>query len=226
MKRIIDGFLQFKTDVFPKKRTLFHELANGQHPMALFITCADSRIVPELITQTQPGDLFICRTVGNQIPPHGASAESGVASSVEYAVQVLGVQDIIVCGHTDCGAMKAVLRPERMASLPATRAWLRNADAAHSVIRDNYPGVAEDVLLHLISEENVIAQLENVKTHPAVAARLARGELRLHGWLYNIHSGEITAYDINTGRFAPLDHNTATATPARRVHRAAFEGAA
>jgi carbonic anhydrase len=226
MKRIIDGFLQFKADVFPKKRTLFHELANGQHPMALFITCADSRIVPELITQTQPGDLFICRTVGNQIPPHGASAESGVASSVEYAVQVLGVQDIIVCGHTDCGAMKAVLRPERMASLPATRTWLRNADAAWSVVRDNYPDVSEDVLLHLMSEENVIAQLENVKTHPAVAARLARGELRLHGWLYHIHSGEITAYDINTGRFTPLDHNAATATPARRLQRAAFEGAA
>jgi carbonic anhydrase len=225
MKRIIDGFLQFKADVFPKKRTLFHELANGQHPMALFITCADSRIVPELITQTQPGDLFICRTVGNQIPPHGASAESGVASSVEYAVQVLGVQDIIVCGHTDCGAMKAVLRPERMASLPATRTWLRNADAAWSVVRDNYPDVSEDVLLHLMSEENVIAQLENVKTHPAVAARLARGELRLHGWLYHIHSGEITAYDINTGRFTPLDHNAATATPARRLQRA-FEGAA
>jgi carbonic anhydrase len=194
--------------------------------MALFVTCADSRIVPELITQTEPGDLFICRTVGNQIPPHGASAESGVASSVEYAVQVLGVQDIIVCGHTDCGAMKAVLRPERMAALPATRAWLRNADAARSVVHDNYPDVSEDVLLHLLTEENVIAQLENVKTHPAVAPRLARGELRLHGWVYDIHSGEITAYDINTGRFAPLDHNTATATPARRVHRAAFEGAA
>ncbi len=226
MQKVIDGFLQFKKNVFPEKRALFRELANGQHPVALFVTCADSRIVPELITQSQPGDLFICRTVGNQIPPYGASTESGVASSVEYAVQVLGVQDIIVCGHTDCGAMKAALRPEIMASLPATRAWLRHADAARSVVHDNYPDVSDDVLVHLLSEENVIAQVENLKTHPAVAARLARGELRLHGWLYHIHSGEITAFDIRTGQFEPLDHNTRTATPARRLQRAAMEGAA
>jgi carbonic anhydrase len=226
MKKIIDGFLQFKRDVFPQKRRLFHELAAGQNPMALFITCADSRIVPELITQSQPGDLFICRTVGNQIPSHGAAAESGVASSIEYAVQVLGVQDVIVCGHTDCGAMKAVLRPESLAALPATRAWLRNADAAVSVVHDNYPDVSNDVLLHLVSEENVIAQLENLKTHPVVAARLARGELRLHGWLYHIHSGEITAFDIGTGRFVALDHHVATATPVRRLQRPAFEGVA
>jgi carbonic anhydrase len=226
MKTIINGFLQFKKDVFPQKRKLFQDLANGQNPMALFVTCADSRIVPELITQSQPGDLFICRTVGNQIPPYGAAGESGVASSVEYAVQVLGVQDIIVCGHTDCGAMKALLRPEKMASLPATRAWLRNADAAHSVVRENYSEVSEDALLDLISKENVIAQLENVKTHPVVAARIARAELQLHGWLYHIHSGEITAFDIGTGQFVPLDHNAITATPARRLQRAVFEGAA
>src|SRR3954451_8327591 len=130
MKTIIEGFLRFKKEVFPHKRQLFRDLASGQKPMALFITCADSRIVPDLITQSQPGDLFSCRTVGNQIPPHGAAAEGGVASAVEYSVQALGVQHIIVCGHTDCGAMKAVLHPEKIAALSATKAWLRNADAA------------------------------------------------------------------------------------------------
>lgn len=223
MKQIIDGFFQFKNNIFPGKRVLFHELAKGQNPAALFITCADSRVVPELITQSQAGDLFICRTVGNQIPPHGATAESGVASSIEYAIQVLRIQDVIVCGHTDCGAMKAVLRPESMASLPATQAWLRNAEAARSVVRDNYPQASDDALLHLLAEENVIAQLENLKTHPVVAARLARGELRLHGWMYHIHSGEITAFDITSGRFAPLDHDAPTATPARRLNRPLIE---
>ena len=226
MKTIIDGFLQFKKDVFPQKRKLFRDLANGQNPMALFVTCADSRIVPELITQSQPGDLFICRTVGNQIPPYGAAAESGVASSVEYAVQVLGVQDIIVCGHTDCGAMKALLRPEKMASLPATRAWLRNADAAHSVVRENYPEVSEDVLLHLISEENIIAQLENVKTHPVVAARIARARTAIARLALPYSLRRDYCVRHGTGQFVPLDHNAATATPARRLQRAVFEGAA
>jgi carbonic anhydrase len=226
MKPIIDGFLQFKKEVFPQKRKLFRDLASGQKPIALFITCADSRVVPDLITQSQPGDLFICRTVGNQVPPHGAATEGGVASTIEYAVQVLGVPDIIVCGHSDCGAMKAALRPEKMAALPATRAWLRNADAARAVVHENYPEVAEEVLLHLLTEENIIAQLEHVKTHPAVAPRVTRGELNLHGWLYHIHSGEITTFDSRTGRFVPLDHNTANATPTPRIRAFASEGAA
>jgi carbonic anhydrase len=226
MQTIIDGFLKFKREVFPQKRTLFRELAANQNPTALFITCADSRVVPDLITQSQPGDLFICRTVGNQIPPHGASAESGVASTVEYAVHALNVQDVIVCGHTDCGAMKAVLKPESLAALPATRAWLQNADAARSVTFENYTGVSEEVMLHLLTEENVIAQLENLKTHPAVAARLARGDLRIHGWVYHIHSGEITAYNATAGRFQPLDHSVAhaNATPPSRLKAVNFVG--
>lgn len=222
MQTIIDGFLKFKREVFPQKKALFRELAASQSPTALFITCGDSRVVPDLITQSQPGDLFICRTVGNQIPPYSGSAESGVASSVEYAVQALKVQDVIVCGHSDCGAMKAVLKPERLAMLPATRGWLQNAEAARSVTFGNYTGVSEEVMLHLLTEENVIAQLENLKTHPSVATRLARGDLRIHGWVYHIHSGEITAYDAAAGRFRPLDQSfaNASATPPSRLKAA------
>jgi carbonic anhydrase len=224
MKNLVDGFFRFKKDIFPEKKMLFRRLAGAQNPTALFITCADSRVVPDLITQSQPGDLFICRTVGNQIPAHGASAEGGVASSIEYAVQALGVQDVIVCGHSDCGAMKAVLHPEKLASLPATSAWLRNADAARSVLLENYKDAPTEVLLHLLTEENVIAQIENLKTHPAVAARLSRGDLELHGWVYHIHSGEITTYDARAGKFVPLDGNLATATPPRRRHQLSAVG--
>ncbi|MCU1262108.1 MAG: Carbonate dehydratase [Bryobacterales bacterium] len=218
MNKLIDGFLRFKKNVFPQKRALFRDLAGAQSPTALFITCADSRVVPDLITQSQPGDLFICRTVGNQIPPHGSAPEGGVASSIEYAVHALGVQHVIVCGHSDCGAMNAVLHPERLKDLPSTNAWLKNAAAARSVVLENYVGLVDDVLLHLLAEENIVAQIENLKTHPAVAARLARGELQLHGWFYHIHSGDITTYDAQAGRFAPLDHGSATATPPRRIY--------
>jgi carbonic anhydrase len=215
MKNLVDGFFQFKKEVYPVKRGLFRELATKQNPMALFITCADSRVVPDLITQSDPGDLFICRTVGNQVPPYGAASEGGVASAIEYAVQALGVQHIVVCGHSDCGAMKAVLHPEKMDSLPSTKAWLKNADAARQVVFENFGDVSDEVRLHLLTEENIVAQLANLKTHPAVAAKLARGELQLHGWLYHIHSGEITAYDGRSGQFTPLDYSAAASKPRR-----------
>jgi carbonic anhydrase len=217
MINLVDGFLKFKKEVFPAKRMLYRELASDQKPHALFITCGDSRVVPNLILQSEPGELFLCRTVGNQVPPHGSPAEGGVASSIEYAVQVLGVKQIIVCGHSDCGAMKAVLHPEKAAALPATTAWLRTAAAARSAVIENYPSVNDEVLLHLLTEENIVAQLEHVKTHPVVAARLARGDLELHGWLYHIHSGEITAYRAQTGSFAPLGRGAGNATPPRRL---------
>lgn len=228
MTNLLDGFLKFKKDVFPTKRHLYRELAQGQHPHALFITCADSRVVPNVLMQAEPGELFICRTVGNQIPPSGSPTEGGVASSIEYAVHALGVQDIVVCGHSDCGAMKAVLHPEKLASLPATAAWLRHAAAARSVVLENYQDLTDDVALHLLTEENIVAQLENLKTHPVVAARLARGELQLHGWLYHIHSGEITAYNAAAGAFSPLGKEAGNATPPRRLAaaRSALKGAA
>jgi carbonic anhydrase len=224
MTNLVDGFLKFRKDVFPLKRQLYRELANGQSPHALFITCADSRVVPSIILQADPGDLFICRTVGNQVPPRGAKAEGGVASSIEYAVEALGVDHIVICGHSDCGAMKAILHPERLASLPATAEWLKHSETARSVVLDNYRGLTDEVLVHLLTEENIVLQLEHLKTHPAVAKRLARGDLQLHGWLYHIHSGEITTYNAATGAFAPLSKEAANATPRQRI--SAFKGAA
>jgi carbonic anhydrase len=226
MRNLLDGFMRFKTDVFPRDRKLFSELACGQKPEALFITCADSRIVPDVITQSRPGDLFMCRTVGNQIPPYGSGSDFGVASSIEYALCALNVPNIIVCGHSDCGAMKAVLHPEKLSGLPSTGSWLRHADAARSVVVDNYLDASDELLLHLLGEENVLLQIEHLKTHPCVAARLARGELQIHGWFYQIHSGEITSFDANTGTFQPLGHRPVSATPPPRFRDITSKGTA
>src|SRR3954451_222702 len=178
--RILRGLSQFQRDVYPKQRELFERLALGQRPQALFITCADSRIDPCLLTQTKPGELFICRVIGNIVPPY-PDAVGGVSATIEYAVAVLGVADVIVCGHTDCGVMKGVLNPEAVAALPSVSAWLQYAqhadDGAH----------APDLLK--LTERNVLRQLDNLRTHPSVAARLADGDLGLHGWVYHIGEG-------------------------------------
>jgi carbonic anhydrase len=209
--------MRFKKEVYPRDRQFFRELARGQNPKALFITCADSRIVPDLITQSRPGDLFVCRTIGNQVPAYGSGADTSVSACIEYAVRVLNIQDVIVCGHSDCGAMKGLLHPEKVAALPAVSTWLRNAAAARSVVIENYGDISDDVLLHLLCEENVVAQIENLKTHPSVAARVACGKLRLHGWVYHIHSGEVVTYDGKSRSFVPLGMKPVDATPPARI---------
>ncbi|HMF75350.1 MAG TPA: carbonic anhydrase [Bryobacteraceae bacterium] len=226
MRSLINGFFHFKHHVFPQERQHFQKLANGQNPEALFITCADSRIVPDLITQSRPGDLFVCRTVGNQIPAHGAAAGNGVSSAIEYALKALDIRHIIVCGHSDCGAMKAVLDPTKLSDLPATASWLEHAAAARSVALKSYVGVTDDARLHVLTEENIIAQLRNLATHPSVAVKLAQGELTLHGWYYQIHSGEITSYDAERRIFRPLEQEAVTASPKLRSRQMAEGDAA
>jgi carbonic anhydrase len=134
LQHIVDGFKHFRHDVFPQQEELFKKLATAQHPRAMFITCADSRIVPELITQSSPGDLFVTRNVGNVVPPYGPM-NGGVSTAIEYAVLALGVQHIIVCGHSDCGAMRAVLNPDTLEKMPTVKAWLRHAEVAKTVVQ-------------------------------------------------------------------------------------------
>jgi carbonic anhydrase len=222
MKQLIEGIKKFRTDVFPEHSGLFSKLASGQNPQALFITCADSRIVPDLITQTSPGDLFICRTVGNLVPPHG-QGDGSVASAIEYAVTALNVSNVIVCGHSDCGAMKALLHPEATEKLPQTRSWLRYGEAAREVVLGSGLAPSDPERLSALIEENVVTQLEHLKTHPSVAARLARGNLQLFGLVYAIHSGEISSYDAISDRFVPVDGKLASATPRVRVMAARRE---
>ncbi len=204
MERIIEGICKFKREVFPQERELFQQLANRQNPEALFITCADSRIVPDLITQCKPGDLFICRNAGNMVPPYG-EVHGGVSATIEYSVDVLGVRHIIVCGHTDCGAMKGVMYPDKVAHLPAVRTWLNHGELARRVVQANYGDLPEDQKLAALIESNVVAQIAHLRTHPSVAARLARGELLLHGWVYDIGNGHITAWDRSKSLFVPIE---------------------
>lgn len=203
MKHVIEGVLKFRSEVFPRHKALFSDLANGQSPQVLFITCADSRIDPSLVTQCEPGELFICRNAGNIVPPWGAAAESNTAS-IEYAISVLGVSDLVVCGHTDCGAMKGALSPEGLTQLPQVSGWLGHSQAAVSTAKARHPGLEGAALLEAVTEENVLLQLQHLRTHPAVSAALARGTLRLHGWVYDIGAGEIRAHSNQSGQFEPV----------------------
>lgn len=212
MQKLMDGLHQFQANIFSSQRELFERLARAQNPDALFITCSDSRINPNLITQTEPGELFILRNAGNIIPPYGA-ASGGEGATIEYAVAALGVKDIIVCGHSHCGAMKGLLHPEALTELPAVASWLAHAESTRRVVKENYRHLQDDALLTVTVEENVLGQIENLRTHPAVAARLARGDLHLHGWVYKIETGEVFAYHPEQGQFLAINSGT-NATPA------------
>ncbi|MBZ0185059.1 MAG: carbonic anhydrase [Candidatus Obscuribacterales bacterium] len=203
MLKLITGLHQFQSEVFLSHKELFERLAEGQNPEALFITCSDSRINPNLITQTNPGDLFILRNAGNIVPPYGA-ANGGEGATIEFAVAGLGVKDIIICGHSYCGAMKGLLHPEALSDMPTVKDWLSHAEATRRIVRENYKDLDETELLNIAIQENVLIQLENLRTHPAVAARISRGELNLHGWTYKIETGEVFSYQLEEGQFLPL----------------------
>jgi len=202
--RILKGLSRFQKSVYPKQRDLFQKLALGQRPDALFITCADSRIDPCLLTQTQPGQLFICRVIGNIIPPY-PDAIGGVSATIEYAVGVLGVPDVIVCGHTDCGVMKGVLNPEALEPLASVSAWLNYAQPARRAVAHLKQVQTDEEHLLAVAERNVVQQLGNLRTHPTVAERLDQGDLNLHGWVYDLGEGVVTHYDSNQDAFVALE---------------------
>jgi carbonic anhydrase len=203
MDKILEGLAHFQQDVYPRHRDLFEKLALGQRPDALFITCADSRIDPCLLTQTNPGELFICRVVGNIIPAY-PSLVGGVAATIEYAAGVLGVPDIIICGHTDCGVMKGVADPEPLRPLSSISQWLNHAQPALRAVTAQSPELTGPAFMLALAERNVVEQLRNLRTHPSVKARLEVGDIALHGWVYHIGDGVVTAYDSAEDRFLPL----------------------
>jgi carbonic anhydrase len=216
MQEVIDGFLKFQRDVFPQRRELFRKLASSQTPRTLFISCSDSRMVPELITQREPGDLFVIRNAGNIVPSFGPEP-GGVSATVEYAVAALGVSDIVICGHSDCGAMTAVATCQCLDHLPAIAHWLRYADAAR-LVNDAREHASERERIDSMVRENVIAQLNNLRTHPSVSLALAQGRLHLHGWVYDIESGSIDALHETARDFIPLTaYPRASATPSGSV---------
>jgi carbonic anhydrase len=214
------GVARFRGEVFPQHRALYHRLAShGQKPKALMISCADSRVIPEMITQCGPGELFVCRNAGNVVPPF-AEMNGGVSSAIEYAVLALGVHDIIVCGHSDCGAMKAILQPRTLATMPNVAAWLRHSRAAEDVVARTWPVDASiEDRQHALAMENVVTQIQHLRTHPSVAAGLATGTLTLHGWLFEIEHGRVLAYDGDTGHFVTLDNDAPPVAVAPRTVR-------
>lgn len=204
MKNFLEGYLRFRKDIFPQRKDQFHLLAESQAPEVLFITCADSRIVPDLILQTEPGELFISRNIGSVVPPFG-EADAGVLSALEYAMQALKVKHVIICGHSDCGAVKAVLHKTDLTGMPAIRKWLKYVETAWQYREPGDPTGDERAQHTALIHANIVAQLHNLKTHPAVAAGLANGTLQIHGWYYDIMTGAIEAYDQQTRRFALLE---------------------
>lgn len=197
VEKLLGGISRFQKHIYPKHQDLFENLALGQRPDALFITCADSRIDPCLLTQTKPGELFICRVIGNIVPPYPDKL-GGVSATIEYAVGVLEVGAVIICGHTDCGVMRGALNPEALNAYPNVTAWLRYAK-----VEDREAAPTPEFLLTM-AEQNVIAQLNNLRTHPTVAARLKTGTLSLYGWVYDIGCGTVTAFDENSRKFLSL----------------------
>lgn len=205
--RIVSGVAKFRSEAFPAHKALFAKLENRQQPIATFFTCADSRIVPNMLLQTGPGDVFTERTPGNIVPRYSDHV-GGVTASMEYAVMVLHVPHIIICGHTDCGVMKALLEPEQTAGMPALQSWMRHAlPARERLLREN-SNAPKAEKLRLLTEYNVLTQMENLRTHPAVEAALAKGELEIHGWIYDIGRGEVSQTDPQTGRFSPLANSS------------------
>ena len=201
MQKLVDGIHRFQRDLFGEDQKLFETLVGGQSPLALFVTCSDSRIDPNLLTQTRPGELFIQRTAGNIVPPYG-SVYGGEAATIEYAVSVLKVRDIVICGHSHCGAMAGLLNPQSIAKLPAVKAYLEHAEATRRIVEENYGHLTDpEKRLTLTVEENVLVQLESLRTHPSVAAALGRGQLKLHGWVYKFETGEVFAFDPDQAQF-------------------------
>lgn len=217
MKELIKGVLRFETKIYPEHKEFFDKLIAEQFPRALFITCSDSRVVPNQITDSDAGDLFTIRNAGNIVPPYG-DAVGGVSATIEYAVMVLGVKNIIICGHTHCGAMDAVMHPEKLSQMPIVKSWLNHAESARRIVQENNE-LPEDKRELVLVEENVLVQLDHLRTHPSVAAALAKQEMDLFGWVFDIATGLVMSFDAEEGAFIPVtEERIASATP-RRIKR-------
>jgi carbonic anhydrase len=206
---IIQGLNEFHDNYFNEHREMFERLSHAQTPEVLFITCSDSRIDPCLITQAQPGELFVMRNVGNIIPPYGA-ASYAEGAGVEYAVHALGVKDIIVCGHSHCGAIKGLLQLGNLsAEMPLVYDWLRHyGEATRRLVADNYSKSSPETMLKIAIEQNILTQIENLETYPVIRSKMHAGKLNLHAWMYEIETGAVFAYRAEIGQFTQLEQRS------------------
>jgi len=195
MEKLIKGLRKFQSTYFSTHKELFEQLSLGQKPRILFITCSDSRIDPNLITNSEVGELFIIRNAGNIIPPYGA-ANGGEGAAIEYAVHALGIEEIIVCGHSHCGAMKGLLKLENLKEkMPLVYDWLKHAEATRRLVTENYTNLEGEELLDITIAENVLTQIESLRTYPVIHSKLRQGHISLNAWVYHIETGAVYAYD-------------------------------
>lgn len=195
MRKLIKGLRAFKDNYYSNHLELFEKLTHAQKPRVLFITCSDSRIDPNLITQAAVGELFVIRNAGNIIPPFGAT-NGGEGATVEYAVHALGIEQIVVCGHSHCGAMKGLLKLNKLQQdMPLVYNWLQYAESTRRLVQENYNSYSEEELVEIAVAENVLTQIENLKTYPVVRSKLYQGKLQIYAWIYHLETGEVLAYD-------------------------------
>jgi carbonic anhydrase len=198
LNNLIPGLRKFRENVFPLKQELFQSLSQGQAPHTLMIACSDSRIDPTLVTQAEPGEIFLIRNAGNIVPPYGAS-NSGEEATIEYAVAGLRVRNIVICGHSKCGAMAALAAHVNLDGLPSVKRWLCNAEAT----KRRLEGTPRMENLLEVVQENVLVQADNLRTHPAVSAALQSGQVRIYGWVYNFEAGTVSIYDPKIKAYLP-----------------------
>jgi carbonic anhydrase len=205
MRNLLAGIHDFKREGFRSQRTLMERLAiDGQRPQIALVSCSDSRVLPEMFTQAAPGDIFLVRNAGNIVPASGGDAP-GEAASLEFAVEVLGVRDVVVCGHTHCGAVDAIMHPETLAGLPTLEQWLLSSQETGRLVRERYSHLEGEALMRVAVAEHVLVQLEHLRTLPFIARRLQEPDFAIHGWVYDIRTSEVLVYDVDVDRFVPLD---------------------
>lgn len=205
MQKLEEGIHEFQANYFASNRRMFERLAQaGQRPETLFITCSDSRVVPTLITSTEPGELFIVRNVGNIVPSVARGVLGGVSAAIEYAVEVLDVGRVIVCGHTNCGAIDAILHPERVGHLPNVSRWLAESSSIPKIIEERYGHLEGEARMIAAVEENVLIQLENLRSFDFLARKLDAGTLKMSGWIFNIATGGVFDFDPISGQFVEV----------------------
>lgn len=203
MQKLARGVHNFQKGYFARNRETFEKLANeGQNPDTLFITCSDSRVLPNHITGAGPGELFIVRNVGNVIPK--LDLIGGTASAIEFGVKALGVTHMIVCGHTKCGAMEAILDPSRTESMPMVRRWLQQTARVRDVIAERYAGLSPEAQRVAAVQENVLMQLETLREYDFVSEAMDAGRLVLSGWVFDVETGNVFDYDPTLAEFVPL----------------------
>lgn len=209
MQKLQAGIHNFQATYFARNRRLFEKLAEGQRPETLFITCADSRVDPNLITSSAPGEMFTVRNVGNIVPSYAKGVLGGVSAALEFAVEVLKVGEIIVCGHTQCGAIDAILQPNKVSHLPLLSRWIEQSSSLPGIIDERYSHLEGPNRATAAVEENVLLQIENLRTFPFVRERMDAGEISVSGWVFRIATGDVFDYNPESGQFEPLGSRSA-----------------